>query len=225
MRYFPIFLNLKDKNCLVVGAGGVGVRKIKGLLRASPHKLTIVDPNIEKTLLGEILPHPRLEIKKREFIEQDLENQFLVIASSNNEVLNKKISELCHKKNILCNIVDKPKMCSFIVPSIVEKGEITVAISTSGKSPAMARLLKNKISESIGKEEEILTNLLGLLRAPILSLKMGPQKNKEIFYCIAIDKKILEHIKDRKKGLLIKRIKDITSLNEEILEEIVYALW
>lgn len=121
MDYYPVFLDLKDKECLVVGAGSVGIRKIHTLCKAGPKKITVVDPYLSKDVEN-FLPS-FVCLKKREFREKDLECKFLVIVATNNFDLNKRISKLCNDKNILCNVVDMPDLCSFIVPSIVEKKE------------------------------------------------------------------------------------------------------
>ncbi len=225
MSYFPIFLALKDKNCLVVGAGGVGLRKIKALLSSSPRKIVVVDPHLKEDPLRKVLKSPVVELKKRAFKEEDLEGKFLVIASSNDEVLNKKISRLCEEKNILCNIVDRPELCNFIVPSVIKRGDISVAISTGGKSPAMASILKKKIQGSISEKDVRLTSLLGGLRPHILRLNKGSKYNRRLFYLIAWDKAISDAIEYNHKQKLINRLTEILPLNLHTIQEVVNAIW
>ena len=223
MNYYPVFLDLKDKECLVVGAGSVGKRKIQILCKATPKKILVVDPYVSKDFQKSL---PKfVEVKNREFQEKDLDNKFLVIVATNNLELNKRISKLCHDRNILCNVVDRPNLCSFIVPSIVDKDVIEIAISTGGKSPAMSRYLKKIIENAIGDELVTLTKILGKMRPIIISQNKMSDENKKIFnsfiedrFILAIKNKDLDYIKERIKSVLKEQ-------NEEKVMELLNGIF
>lgn len=223
MHYYPVFLDLKNKECLVVGAGSVGKRKIEILIKAAPKKIVVVDPDGSKDFQKSL---PKfVEVKNREFQEKDLDNKFLVIVATNNLELNKRISKLCHDRNILCNVVDRPNLCSFIVPSIVDKDVIKIAISTEGKSPAMSRYLKKIIENAIGDELVTLTKILGRMRPIIISQNRMSDENKKIFnsfiedrFILAIKNKDLDYIKERIKSVLKEQ-------NEEKVMELLNGIF
>ncbi|GAB6162342.1 bifunctional precorrin-2 dehydrogenase/sirohydrochlorin ferrochelatase [Desulfothermus naphthae] len=223
MHYYPVFLDLKNKECLVVGAGSVGKRKIEILCKAAPKKILVVDPYVSNDFQKSL---PKfVEVKNREFQEKDLDNKFLVIVATNNLELNKRISKLCHDRNILCNVVDRPNLCSFIVPSIVDKDVIEIAISTGGKSPAMSRYLKKIIENAIGDELVTLTKILGKMRPIIISQNKMSDENKKIFnsfiedrFILAIKNKDLDYIKERIKSVLKEQ-------NEEKVMELLNGIF
>jgi len=223
MHYYPVFLDLRNKECLVVGAGSVGKRKIHILCKAAPKKILVVDPYVSNDFQKSL---PKfVEVKKREFQEKDLDNKFLVIVATSNLDLNKRISKLCHDRNILCNVVDRPNLCSFIVPSIVDKDVIKIAISTGGKSPAMSRYLKKIIANAIDDELVILTRILGRLRPIIISQDKTSDENKKIFnsfiedkFILAIKNKDLDYIKERIKSVLKEQ-------NEEKIMELLNGIF
>ncbi len=213
MKYYPVLIDLKDKECLVVGAGNVGIRKIKLLLKFSPKKVIVVDPSLSQELKTELKKYANIEIKEREFKEEDLNEKWLVIASTNDKALNSKISLLCKNKKILCNIVDQPELSSFIVPATVVKDDFVVAVSTSGSSPAFAKKIKEKIADLLTEEYVICLRLLKLLRPYILSLNLTSQQKKDIFYSIT-EEHILEGIRRKDKSFVIEELKKI--LPEEL---------
>jgi precorrin-2 dehydrogenase/sirohydrochlorin ferrochelatase len=221
MSYFPVFLDLRGKECLVVGAGGVGKRKICSLSRAHPKKILVLDPEVEDNFLKDI---DCVVVEKRKFTPADLEGKFLVIVATDDEALNKEISDLCRKQNILCNVVDKPDLCSFIVPAILEKGNIKIAISTGGKSPAMARYIKEKVISNITEEIVILTELLGRIRPYVISLGKSSEENKNIFLSL-IEPKMLEAIKFKDRKFIISRLKQILPYDEQKIKKIVNGIW
>ncbi len=140
MRYYPVSLDIKNRKCLVVGGGGVGARKVMTLVDCGA-KVTVVSPDVRGNLL-ELADRGLIILEKRPYRKTDLTGMFLVIGTTDDEELNRQISIDAEKLNMLCNIADRPKVCNFILPSIVNRGDLTISISTSGKSPALAKKLR-----------------------------------------------------------------------------------
>ena len=143
MGYFPFYIDIKDKKCVVIGGGKTAFRKIKKLIDFEPH-ITVISPEI----LPEFSEIPDIEIIHREYRKGDMDNAFMVITATDNKKLNEEIFNICQQKNILVNTVDDIEKCGFIFPSLVHEGDITVGISTSGKSPVYAKFLRLNICRS-----------------------------------------------------------------------------
>jgi len=218
MKYYPICVSLEEKECLVVGAGDVGKRKINNLIKALPKKIVVVDPDIEEEVVKGVPSF--VIVEKREFREDDLRDKFLVIAATSNRELNEYIGRLCIKKNILCNVVDRPDLCTFIVPAMIDKKGITIAISTQGKSPALTRYLKSKINELITDELVVLAEILGRIRPYVKEKGKMSKYNREIYYRL-IDKQVIEAIKCGDKNKLIFLLKQILEIDKNIIGDIV----
>ena len=144
MGYFPLCVDISNKNCVVVGGGSTAARKIEKLLLFNS-KITVIAPEI----CEEISKMKNIKIIKRKFEDNDLEGAFIVVGATNDNKINRQISQICRQKNIPVNIVDDPKNCSFYFPSIVRKNNITVAVSTDGEAPIIARFLREKIEKII----------------------------------------------------------------------------
>lgn len=146
MQNYPIFVDLNDQPCLVVGGGDVAARKIRLQLSAGA-KVTIISPQLSDVIRNEMLEH--VIYIEREFQDQDIEGYRLITAATNNPQVNQRVSELAQVRNVPVNVVDQPHLCSFITPSIVDRGVVTVAISTGGGAPVMARNLRGKVEAVI----------------------------------------------------------------------------
>lgn len=154
MGYFPFFVDVENQNCLVVGGGVVALRKIEKLLPFNPN-ITVVSPKVHK----EILSIENINIIKRKFDFNDLKEKSFVITATDDKVLNKEIYNSCKENNIPVNTVDDKDNCSFIFPALARNNGVTVAISTSGKSPLYAKYLRKKIESLIQDSESIVDNL------------------------------------------------------------------
>lgn len=154
MGYFPFFVDVENQNCLVVGGGVVALRKIEKLLPFNPN-ITVVSPKVHK----EILSIENINIIKRKFDFNDLNEKSFVITATDDKVLNKEIYNSCEENNIPVNTVDDKDNCSFIFPALARNNGVTVAISTSGKSPLYAKYLRKKIESLIQDSESIVDNL------------------------------------------------------------------
>lgn len=154
MGYFPFFVDIENQNCLVVGGGVVALRKIEKLLPFNPN-ITVVSPKVHK----EILSIENINIIKRKFDFNDLKEKSFVITATDDKVLNKEIYNFCKENNIPINTVDDKDNCSFIFPALARNNGVTVAISTSGKSPLYAKYLRKKIESLIQDSESIVDNL------------------------------------------------------------------
>lgn len=181
MRFYPILLNLADKNCLVVGAGQVGVRKIKGLLDSGAGSVLAVDIAAPAPELDELLANPALTFAQRPFDEADLDNRFLVLAATSNAAVNQRIGELCRERGLLCNIADQPENCNFIVPATLQRGDLMLTVSTCGQSPALSRKIRRELEESFGCEYSELLVIMGRIRPLMLSLGKQTTDNTRIF--------------------------------------------
>ncbi len=147
MDYLPIFLQIRDRPCLVVGGGEVATRKVRLLLRAGG-AVTVVAPQLGRTLADMAL-HREICHVSREFALDDLAGRVVVIAATDNQEVNQRIAEEARAHNVLVNVVDQPNLCTFVMPSIIDRSPIQVAVSTGGASPVLARLLRARLETFI----------------------------------------------------------------------------
>ena len=147
MDYLPIFLKINDRPCLVVGGGKVAARKVRLLARADA-SITLVSPELCDEVAAAV-KKGTLKHVERGFREDDLDGVILVIAATDDAALNRSVSELARRQGIPVNVVDNPALCSFIMPSIIDRSPLQMAVSTGGKSPVLARLLRARLESFI----------------------------------------------------------------------------
>jgi len=199
MRYYPVGLDIKGRACLVVGGGQVGTRKVKTLLQCGA-AVTVVSPRATQTL-ADLAGQGRITWKKRAYRASDQQGAFLVIGATDEEALNHAVFEHAERAGRLCNIADQPERCNFVLPSIVRQGDLTIAISTAGKSPAFAKFMRRKMQEQFGPEYGTFLNLMGAIRRNLLAETHAPEAHKPIFEEL-IERELLELIRmDDRSGI------------------------
>lgn len=162
---FPIFLKLENLHTLVVGGGYVGLEKITAILNNAPGaKVTLVAPEIGSEIREIALVNNRINLIVRKFEEVDLEEKDLVIVATNDKAENKRIKELAASRHLLCNVADTPALCDFYLSSVVQKGNLKVAISTNGMSPTMAKRLKEVLNDALPENLETAMEQLKAVR-------------------------------------------------------------
>ncbi|MRR14636.1 bifunctional precorrin-2 dehydrogenase/sirohydrochlorin ferrochelatase, partial [archaeon] len=162
--YYPLFVDLRGKAVVVVGGGIVALRKIEALQNTGA-LVKVISPEV----MDEIDRRADIEIIKRRYAPGDLEGASLVIAATDDEQVNIAVSRAASENRIFCNVVDKPDLCSFIVPSVVEKGPIKVAISTGGISPTLSKRLRMEIGSYLGEEYATLALIMGRIRPMVIA--------------------------------------------------------
>ncbi|MCI8371432.1 MAG: bifunctional precorrin-2 dehydrogenase/sirohydrochlorin ferrochelatase [Lachnospiraceae bacterium] len=169
MSYFPFFIDLQGQQGLIVGGGTVAFRKVQALLEFGV-QLTVVSLEFSKALqeLADEQGQAEITLQKRTFQESDLDGQLFVIAATSDEELNHRIAQLCRERQILVNVVDQKKDCSFYFPALVKREEIVIGISSGGRSPALSRRLRQKAETLIPDYYQDLNNQLGRLRERVL---------------------------------------------------------
>ncbi len=207
MRYYPVNLDIRKKNCLVVGGGSVGTRKVKMLLECGA-KVTVVSPFATEKL-AKMAENNKITLHKRSYEASDPDSAFLVIGATDDEALNIQISRDAEKQNKLCNIADRPEVCNFILPAIVKRDDLIIAISTSGKSPAFAKKLRKELEKQFGDEYAVFLKMMGAIRKKLLSEKHEPEAHKPIFEKL-IHSNLLEYI----------RSKDLKAINTELYNQL-----
>ena len=188
MKYYPVNLNIRNQPCLVVGGGSVGTRKVRTLL-ACGAQVTVVSPDTADELTR-LAGSGEIRLKQRTYEASDLETMFLVIGATDDENLNRQIHTDAEGRNMLCNIADRPEICNFILPSLVSRGDLLIAISTSGTSPAFAKKLRKKLEKQFGNEYARFLKLMGAVRAKLLRQAHEPEAHKHLFEQL-IDKGLL----------------------------------
>jgi len=158
---YPVFLKLDELNALVVGGGNVGLEKVNALLFSSPDaNVTIVAPAVRNELKDAIRNHTTYTIIEREFEDHDLNGKDIAILATDNKELHQYIKQLARKNGILCNVADTPELCDFYLSSVVKKGNLKIAISTNGKSPTIAKRLKETFNQALPNElDQVLDNM------------------------------------------------------------------
>jgi precorrin-2 dehydrogenase/sirohydrochlorin ferrochelatase len=206
MRYYPIFLDIKDRNCLVVGGGDVGTRKVEMLLECGA-SITVVSIDTTETL-KRLSKDQCITLVIRAYRPSDLDSRFLVIGATNDERLNRQLSMDAEKWNLLCNIADRPAACNFILPAIVQQGDLVLAISTSGKSPAFAKKLRKDLEKQFGEAYAVFLDLMGSVRNLLLQKKHAPEQHKPLFQKI-IHSDIISWIQNRQYEEIDRLLLDV----------------
>ncbi|UCH79791.1 MAG: bifunctional precorrin-2 dehydrogenase/sirohydrochlorin ferrochelatase [Nitrospiraceae bacterium] len=193
MKYYPAFIDLKDKPTVVIGGGRVAERKVRSLLQAGA-QVRVISPEITEGL-AKLRKQGLLKHVKRTYRKGDLKNAFMVIAGTSSSTVNKKIAE---DAEYLVNVIDAPLEGNFIVPSLIRKGALTIAISTEGTSPAVSRKIRKEIETLYGKEYSQYLKFLETVRQKTLTTVKDSRKRKRILNYLASDN-ILHLL--RNKGL------------------------
>ena len=160
-QLYPVFLKLDRLHTLLVGGGNVGLEKLVSLLSNSPAaKITVIAPVVKDEVKNLSQKHSACIILQRSFEDTDLEDKDLVILATDDPGLHRRIKKLAEEKRILVNVADTPDLCDFYLGSIVQKGDLKIAISTNGKSPTIAKRLKEVLADMLPDElEEVLNNI------------------------------------------------------------------
>jgi len=163
--YYPIFVNIRGEKCLVVGGGIVALRKVQALLRHGAN-VTVVSPVLCPEL-SQLTKDGAIQVVKRSYKAEDLKNALLVIAATDDSEANERVAANAKCGGTLVNVVDIPQCSNFIVPSYFSRGDVTIAVSTSGKSPALARKIRSQLEEDFGIEYAQLALLANEVRSEL----------------------------------------------------------
>ena len=163
--YCPIFLDLRGKHCVVVGAGEVAQRKVRMLLDCGA-KVTVISPTVGRGV-SQLAKAGFVDLQRRAYRTGDLKNASVVISATNRRWINQAVEREARRRGILVNVVDDPDRSDFIVPSFFRRGGLTIAVSTSGRSPALARRIRMKLEADFGAEYVSLLNLVEGIRSQL----------------------------------------------------------
>lgn len=163
--YYPTFLNIQDKKCVVIGGGKVALRKIKILL-TSGAKVAVISPEVHPEL-KQLAENGLIQLIQKEFEQGDLEDAVFVFETTDIKDINRKVVEESRRIGALVNVADDPALSDFILPSFFRRGGLTIAVSTSGKSPALARKIRTRLEQIFGEEYAILLSLIEEVRSEL----------------------------------------------------------
>jgi precorrin-2 dehydrogenase / sirohydrochlorin ferrochelatase len=179
MKTYPLFALLEDRHCLVVGGGAVGERKVQDLLRAGA-RVTVVSRELTPRL-ADLAAAGRLAFVRGDFNPGHLEGMTLVVGATDDEEVNRRVSLAAQARGLFVNIVDAPELCTFIVPAQVRRGPLTIAVSTGGASPALARQLREELEERFGSDYGRYLRVLQTVRDRVLARRRGHPENPALF--------------------------------------------
>ncbi|NLL17445.1 MAG: bifunctional precorrin-2 dehydrogenase/sirohydrochlorin ferrochelatase [Clostridia bacterium] len=208
--YYAVSLNLVNKKCLVVGGGRVAERKVKSLLDCKA-EVVVVSPEVTAGL-KQLAEDGIINYRAREYTVDDLNGVFIAISATNCQELNRRVAGDCFARNIPINAVDDPEYCSFIVPAIVRRGDLTISISTGGKSPALAKKIRQELEQQYGNEYATLLQYLGRIREQVLEKVPDQEQREKVFRCLVENHlKLLELIESHQEQILEERVNQCLS--------------
>lgn len=178
MAKFPIYLEMNNRRAVVIGGGAVAVRKVQSLAQANA-RITVVAEHVPSNFV-EAFQIPQVELVISSYRKDYLVGATLVVAATNDLVLNRQIYEDCQELEVLCNVVDQPELCDFYMPAVVQRGSLQIAIGTDGHCPAYAGHLRNKLEELFTEEHGRFVEHLEAMRIRILNEIADPNQRKAI---------------------------------------------
>lgn len=187
--YYPVYIQLREQPCVVIGGGKIAEGKVEGLLAAQAN-VTVISPDLTP-YLQQLVEEKQINYLARTYQPGDLTDAFMVICATDQAEINHQVWQQASANRQLVNVVDDTPRCNFIAPSILRKGDLTVAISTSGKAPALAVRLKERLQRELGPEYERFLELAGELREPLARQVPDFETRKALWYEI-VDSEILD---------------------------------
>jgi len=194
--YYPIFLDIEDRDVVIIGGGPVCERKAETMMKYGA-RVTVVAPELTDQI-AQWAKSGELQVRRKKYDAADLDGASIVIASTDDEDVNTQIASDCRKRKIPVNVVDVTHLCEFIVPAIVESGSIQLAVSTGGKSPALARTLKEDLQKFVGPEYAEINDLLGTLR-PSAKKVLPTDIDRKRFFDGIIARGVLDMVRQGKR--------------------------
>lgn len=205
--YFPIVIDIHAKRCLVVGGGEVATRKVDSLIRAGAD-VTVVSPEAGESIQL-WATEGKLIWRKQPFSDRDAAGFAFVIAATNISSVNHAVYEAVKRSGGWVNIVDRPDLCNFILPSVVHRGKLTISVSTSGASPGLARKIKQRIEREIGPEYEEYVEFLATIRHQVLSEISDHSQRKRIFREL-LDSRFVEAADQERYEMAAELVRTVT---------------
>jgi siroheme synthase-like protein len=203
--YYPIFLDIENRNVVIIGGGEVCARKAETMMRYGA-KVTIVSPEFTPEI-ERWAGNGQLTIHRKRYETTDIEDAHIVIASTDDTPVNERVAADARALRIPVNVVDVTYLCEFIVPAIIEKDGIQIAISTGGKSPALARTLKEDLNRTVGPEYSEINSLLGSLRDSAKAT-LSTDVDRKRFFDGIIARGVLELLREGKRKEAYRQIAD-----------------
>ncbi len=215
MKYYPVCLDVSRRRCVIIGGGEVAERKARRLMDCGAEVL-VVSESLSPALQA-MKADGRLSHIKASYSGDLIEGAFLVIGATDRAEVNEAISRDAGKKGILVNIVDDPGRCNFILPSLYRRGDLMIAITTGGKSPALAKKLRKEMARHFGPEYETFLEIMGQIRGKIISRGYPPEKNRALFESI-IDSDVIDHIREKRWDKVKEVIRNLAGEEIEVGE-------
>jgi siroheme synthase-like protein len=187
--YYPVYIEMREQPCVVIGGGKIAESKVEGLLAAKAN-VTVISPDLTANL-RELVEEKKITYIARAYQPGDLTGAFMVICATDQTQINHQVWQEASANRQLVNVVDDTPRCNFIAPSILRKGDLSIAISTSGKAPALAVRLKERLQRELGPEYERFLELAGELREPLARQVPDFETRKAIWYEL-VDSEILD---------------------------------
>ena len=206
MDYYPACLDLRGRTCLVVGGGEVALRKVESLLECGARVLVVARRPSDG--MASLAQEGKIEAAWRNYQTNDLRGVFLVIAATDDEAVQQRIGREANERELLVNVVDDPSNCSFIVPAVARRGELAIAVSTGGRSPALAARIREGLEIMFGPEYEEWVDLLGDLRATVAARFPDSEERKAVWYRI-VDSNCVELIRRGEREKARERLAEI----------------
>jgi precorrin-2 dehydrogenase/sirohydrochlorin ferrochelatase len=209
MKFYPAYLDLRERPCVVVGGGRVAERKTLSLLEAGAN-VTVVSPALTRKL-RDLSATGKITHRAKPFEEKDLAGAYLVIAATNDLAVNAEAGRLSKKRQILVNVAAPPDESSFIVPSVMDRGALLIAISTSGESPALAKRIRRELEKQFGPEYDLFLQKMSLLRSRLMGRINDEAERNRIFQTVA-DSDVLDLLRQGKIHEADSRIAELSGL-------------
>lgn len=207
MAYYPLYIDIDSKKCVVIGGGDVAERKVASLVECGAN-VEVVSPEVTPAL-DQLSKEGRIKVRDRGYVPGDLEGAILAIAATDDNDLNKEIHKEAVEKRIPINVVDVPELCSFIVPSTVRRGDLVISISTSGSCPALAKNIRKQLQQLFGGEYAGFCEILKNFREEVADKYEEPEERKRALNRL-IESDVIELIREGKDREVEERIKSCT---------------
>ena len=189
--YYPVFVSLRDRLVILVGGGPVARRKARMLLRHGA-RIRVIAPNVDEELLR-LADEGAIEVLQREYVDGNLEGAFLVFIATDDPTVNEAAYRECRRRGILVNTVDEPRLSDFISASILARGDLQIAVSTSGACPRLARRIREHLDDEFGPEYKTYLEVLGEARTEVIHSNLTESEKRDLIDAL-LDSNILDLI-------------------------------